>query len=55
MLAHAFLSVTAAAERTRNPTPDGLIALTLNEIRRLFTRLLPNPPPLATHILRWSK
>lgn len=55
MLAHAFLSVTAATERARNPAPDGLIALTVNEIRGLFTRLLPRIAPPATHILRWSR
>lgn len=55
MLAHAFLSVTAATERARNPAPVGLIALTVNEIRRLFTRLQPNPQPLATHVLHWSR
>jgi hypothetical protein len=36
MLAHAFLAVAAATERDIVPTPVGLIALTVNEFRRLF-------------------
>lgn len=32
MLAHAFLTVVRADEQARDPTPDGLIALTCNEI-----------------------
>ncbi len=36
MLAHALLAVTTAQQR-RIPPPDGLIALTCNEIRRLLT------------------
>jgi SRSO17 transposase len=37
MLAHALLAVIAAREHTERPTPAGFIALTCNEIRRLFT------------------
>jgi SRSO17 transposase len=37
MLAHALLAVIAAHEHTDRPAPAGLIALTCNEIRRLFT------------------
>jgi hypothetical protein len=37
MIAHALLAVTAAHERSQHPAPDGLIALTCSEIRRLFT------------------
>jgi len=37
MLAHALLAVIAAHERIDQPAPTGLIALTCNEIRRLFT------------------
>jgi hypothetical protein len=33
MLAHAFLVVVAATERTRRPPPSGLIALTCNEVQ----------------------
>lgn len=37
MLAHALLAVIAAHEHIDRPAPAGLIALTCNEIRRLFT------------------
>ncbi|MDT5324397.1 MAG: hypothetical protein QOF25_1549 [Mycobacterium sp.] len=37
MLAHALLAVIAADEHIDRPAPPGLIALTCNEIRRLFT------------------
>jgi hypothetical protein len=37
MTAHALLAVITANEHTERPTPTGLIALTCNEIRRLFT------------------
>ena len=40
MLAHAFLAVATATERDTRPTPTGLIALTVNEFRRLFDALL---------------
>jgi SRSO17 transposase len=40
MLAHAFLAVASAAERVTQPTPTGLITLTVNEFRRLFDALL---------------
>ena len=40
MLAHAFLAVATAIERDTAPTPTGLIALTVNEFRRLFDALL---------------
>ena len=55
MLAHAFLAVATAIERDTAPTPTGLIALTVNEFRRLFDALL-----LATHhtvatLLAWSR
>src|SRR5215212_11880460 len=40
MLAHAFLAVMTAAARAETPPPQGLIALTANEIRHLFTRLV---------------
>jgi Transposase DDE domain len=55
LLAHAFLAVATAAERDTTPTPAGLIALTVNEFRRLFDALL-----LATHrslasLLAWSQ
>jgi SRSO17 transposase len=55
MLAHAFLAVATAIERDAQPTPDGLIALTVNEFRRLFDALL-----LVTHhtlatLMAWSR
>ena len=40
MLAHAFLAVATATERDAQPTPAGLITLTVNEFRRLFDALL---------------
>ncbi len=54
MLAHALLAVTAAREHARAAPPDGLIPLTLNEIRRLLTHLLARPAHDLTQILRWS-
>lgn len=38
MLAHAFLLVTAAIERTTVTTPSGLAPLTCGEIQRLYQR-----------------
>jgi hypothetical protein len=55
MLAHAFLAVATAAERDHQPTPAGLIALTVNEFRRLFDAPLlvapttPSPPCWPGH------
>jgi hypothetical protein len=40
MLAHAFLAVATAIERDAHPAPTGLIAVTVNEFRRLFDALL---------------
>lgn len=54
MLAYAFLAVRAAAERANNPTPDGLIALTCNEIHHLFNVLIAQPVSDLWHRLRWS-
>jgi SRSO17 transposase len=54
MLAHAFLVVLAATERARHPPPDGLIALTCNEIQHLFAALVIHPVRDALHRLRWS-
>jgi SRSO17 transposase len=52
MLAHAFLSVMTATEPA--PEPDsGLIALTRNEIRRLFTAATATVRAAAHH-LHWS-
>lgn len=42
LLAHAFLSVLAAAQPAGNPAHDDLlIPLTRHEIRRLFTGIVP--------------
>ncbi|MEV7601236.1 IS701 family transposase [Kitasatospora sp. NPDC089797] len=54
MLAHAFLAVTAAAERRDHPAPDELIPLTGNEIQHLFAAMI-NPVHDLAHRLRWSQ
>ena len=43
MLAHAFLVVATAAQRRADITATTLIALTVNEFRRLFDALLLRP------------
>jgi SRSO17 transposase len=55
MLAHAFLAVTATQERAQTHPIPGLIALTANEIRHLFTRLLNHARHTAAHLLHWSR
>ncbi|GAA2803998.1 hypothetical protein GCM10010505_33270 [Kitasatospora aburaviensis] len=54
MLAHAFLAITAAIERTASGPSRELIPLTCSEIRRLFTTLLLQPVRDLAHQLRWS-
>jgi SRSO17 transposase len=54
MLAHAFLAVATALERDHNPTPQGLIPLTINEFRRLFDALLLAGGNTITRLLGWS-
>ena len=54
MLAHAFLAVATAIERDAVPTPTGLIALTVNEFRRLFDALLLTAKRTLTSLLTWS-
>ena len=54
MLAHAFLAVATATERDAQPTPTGLITLTVNEFRRLFDALLLAARHTITTLLRWS-
>jgi len=57
LLAHAFLSVLAAAAPASDHADDELIPLTHNEIRRLFTGLcqqLP-APALQLHWSRWRR
>ena len=55
MLAHAFLAVATATERDTQPTPTGLIALTVNEFRRLFDALLLITQHTVTTLLAWSR
>jgi SRSO17 transposase len=55
MLAHAFLAVATATERGTQPTPTGLIALTVNEFRRLFDALLLTTRHTVTTLLAWSR
>jgi SRSO17 transposase len=43
MVAHALLAVIAAHEHADRPAPTGLVALTCNEIRRLFTIYVIEP------------
>ncbi|MDX6241660.1 MAG: hypothetical protein QOG10_6484 [Kribbellaceae bacterium] len=55
MLAHAFLAITAATQRAQTDPLPGLIALTANEIRHLFTRLLDRARRDIGHLLHWSR
>jgi hypothetical protein len=55
MLAHALLAVIAATERAQHPPPGELIALTCNEIRHLFIRLITEPTRRLTNPLNWSR
>jgi hypothetical protein len=55
MLAHAFLAVATATERDTTPTPTGLIALTVNEFRRLFDALLLITHRTVAALLAWSR
>ena len=55
MLAHAFLAVATAVERDITPTPAGLIALTVNEFRRLFDALLLATNYTVATLLAWSR
>ena len=54
MVAHALLAVIAAREHDLRPAPDGLIALTCNEIRRLFVTFVIEPARTLTCSLGWS-
>jgi SRSO17 transposase len=54
MLAHALLAVIAAHEHTSQPVPAGLIALTCNEVRRLFTIFVIEPGRVLTCPEAWS-
>jgi hypothetical protein len=56
MLAHAILTVIAAHERARpQPADTHLIPLTVNEIRRLFAKLIATTTHTITHWLAWSR
>lgn len=55
MLAHALLAVIAATERAQHPPPGELIALTCNEIRHLFTKVITAPTRRLTDPLTWSR
>ena len=55
MLAHTFLAVATATERDTAPTPAGLIALTVNEFRRLFDAIVLAGHRTITSLLAWSR
>jgi SRSO17 transposase len=54
MVAHALLAVIAAREHDLRPAPDGLIALTCNEIRRLLVSFVIEPGRTLTCPHAWS-
>jgi SRSO17 transposase len=54
LLAHAFLAITTVTARSRS-APDGLIPLTLNEIRHLHNKLVINTGTDIHHTLRCSR
>jgi len=54
LLAHAFLTVTAAIEHTRAPAPADQIPLTRNEISHLFAAVLLRPLQTLNQRLHWS-
>jgi SRSO17 transposase len=49
--AHAFL---AAAATVNTESPDGLIAITVNELRRLFHALVIDPVRRVADVIAWS-
>ncbi len=58
MLAHAFLSVMTATQPAPHSDSGGLIPLTRNEIRRLFSvliRAISRPVTDIAHRLQWSQ
>jgi SRSO17 transposase len=54
MLASAFLAILAAAERARQPPPDGMIPLTSSEIHHLLNVLPGQSARTSRHRLHWS-
>jgi SRSO17 transposase len=55
MLAHAFLAVLSAAERTTHAVTDELIPLTCNEIRHLLVSLTGRTRHTIEHVVHWSR
>jgi SRSO17 transposase len=55
MIAHALLAVIAANQTPNRAEQGGLIALTCNEIRRLFTVLIIEPARAIACPLAWSQ
>ena len=56
MLAHAIMTVIATRERARHPPADQkLIPITVNEIRRLFGKLVAITIHTIDHWLAWSR
>jgi SRSO17 transposase len=54
MLAHAFLAITTAAAHDTEAA-DGLIPLTVNEVRHLLVHIaMPRPQPDTGFVLAWS-
>jgi hypothetical protein len=54
MITHALLAVIAAREHATRPAPDGLIALTCSEIRRLLTSYVIQPSRTPAFLMAWS-
>lgn len=53
MAAYAFVAVCRLREARHHPTPEGLVALTCNEIARLLHALFGSEP-VQEHVLAWS-
>jgi hypothetical protein len=51
----SFLVVTTAIQRRTDTATSALIALTVNEFRRLFDALLLRPLHTVADILAWSR
>jgi len=54
MLAMAFLAVTTATQKRQHASPEELIPITVNELRRLFDALVVGRTATIEHILEWS-
>ena len=55
MIAHALLAVIATREHDQRPAPDGLIALTCNEVRRLLVSFVIEPGRALACPLTWAR